>query len=495
MNPPTAIGQLTRGTGAALGGAATGLAVLTGWWILAIVGSAGIAFAVHGPRPTHRALLGLVAGGVHLAITSLWVVRFSAAGAVALVALQAAGWAIAALAVSRRTRWPWPLAPALAISEWARSVWPLGGFPLSQLWLTQADSPVAALAPIAGPFGVSLAIVLAGAALVGMWGRHRAAFRTAVIVIVVVSAAGMMSVPKPVGSIEVAAVQGGDRRGVPAVHGDPGPLLRRQFELTRALGPDVDLVLWPESAVASRGPLPPADLEQLRTLADDLDVLLITGIVERFDRPGGPGWFHNAALAVDGSGAVDRYDKQIPVPFGERVPLRSLVARIVDLSLVPRDMVPGTGPPILHTGVGDVGVAISYENLFSRIGRDAVAHGAQIIVVPTLAVSYVTDEIPTQQLAAARMRARETGRDLAVVGSTGPTALIRADGSIAARAPLDVSRTVTATLERRAAITPAARVGNVPILLGAAIALVAAANPRLRIRALVQPTPSGPLAR
>lgn len=468
--------------GACLGGASTGVAVLTGWWWLAIVGSAAIAAAVHKRSPRRRLFLGFAAGTVHVAATSLWVARFSVVGAVGLVALQAAGWGLAALVVSRQSRWPWALAPALATSEWARAHWPLGGYPLSQLWLTQADGPLAALAALVGPFGISAAIVLAGAAVVGVWERGRAAPMVLAGLVAAITVAAWLPVPAPIDQIEVAAVQGGDRRGVPAVRSDPEPLLERQFELTRGLASEVDLVVWPESAVASRGLLAHTDHERLRELADELDGTLITGLVERFDRADSPGWFRNAAIAVDETGLSDRYDKQLAVPFGERVPLRGLLERIIDLSLVPRDMLPGSGPPILRTGLADIGVAISYENLFPRIAREAVAQGAQFLVVPTLASSYVTDEIPTQQLAAARLRARETGRDLAIVGSTGPTALIRADGSLAEHAPLDVSHTITASLHSREGTTIAVRLGSIPVLTVSAAGLAAQATARPRRR-------------
>jgi apolipoprotein N-acyltransferase len=55
--------------------------------------------------------------------------------------------------------------------------------------------------------------------------------------------------------------------------------------------------------------------------------------------------------------------------------------------------------------VADLGVAISYENLFARVAREAARHGAELLVVPTNASSYVTDEVPVQQLAGARLRA------------------------------------------------------------------------------------------
>ena len=459
---------------ASLGGALTGIAVLTGWWALAVVGVAASAYALHHLPPGRRVMVGLVAGTVHTAVTSVWLVEFNVVGAMALVMLQALGWGLAGLAVVRTVRWPWPFAPALAISEWARTFWPLGGYPLSQLWITQADGPFAAFAPVLGPFGVTATVVLAGTAGLAALHRHRGAIAALVTVMVAVAGVHLLPIPASVGTVEVAAVQGGDERGVPAVRSDPASLLQRQIDLTRSLATDVDLVVWPESAVAVEGAMSATEHELLEGLASGFDGTILVGLVERFDRVEGAGWFRNAAVAVAATGKEGRYDKQIPVPFGERVPARALVERVVDLSLVPRDMVPGTELPVIRTDLADIGVAISYENLFPRVARQATRKGAQILAVPTLASSYTTDEIPTQQLAAARMRARETGRDLAIVGTTGPSALIRADGAIAVEVPLDSPQIAQASMNLRDTTTMYTRTGDAPSMFGATLAILVA---------------------
>jgi apolipoprotein N-acyltransferase len=489
--PPSAVAtRLTavlRPGLAVAGGAATALAVLTGWWWLALLGAGAVAGVVHALTPARRFLAALLAGGTHLAASSLWVAAFSAPGAVVLVALQAAGWGLAGLAVTRRARWPWPFAVTLGLSEWARGWWPLGGYPLSQLWLSQADGPFAALAPLLGPIGITTLVVLTGAAISSVLTprcpRH-APVATLLGVAALAAVAGSVQPPAPVDQLEVAAIQGGGPRGIPAVRSDPAPLFERQIALTQTLGSEVDLVVWPEGALSVNGPLTDADVEPLVELAAGIDGLLVSGVTERFDADDGAGSFTNAAIAIDTDGVVDRYDKRIPVPFGERVPARQLVERVADLSLVPRDMLPGDRPPIVRTGLATIGVSISYENLFARVAREAVGQGAQLLVVPTNASSYVTDEVPVQQLAAARLRARETGRDLVVVGPTGPTALIRADGTVVARTPLDRSELVQGELATRTGLTPYARVGDLfPVALGVLLLVMPlAASGRAQLR-------------
>lgn len=494
QRPTSAVaGRLTavlRTCLAVAGGATTALAVLTGWWWLAVLGAGAVAGALHALTPARRFAVAFLTGGTHLAASSLWVAAFSGPGAAVLVALQATGWGLAGLAVSRRARWPWPFAVALGLSEWARGWWPLGGYPLSQLWLSQADGPFAALAALLGPIGITTLVVLTGVALASILTPrgHRGAPATALLGVAALAAvAGSVQPPAPGDRLEVAAVQGGGPRGIPAVRNDPAPLFGRQVAITETLGAEIDLVVWPEGALSVDGRLTAADLEPLVELAAGFDGLLLSGVTERFDADDdGAGSFTNATVGIDADGLVDRYDKRIPVPFGERVPARRLLERVVDLSLVPRDMLPGERPPVVRTDLATIGVAISYENLFARVAREAVGHGAQLLVVPTNASSYVTDEIPVQQLAAARLRAREAGRDLVVVGPTGPTALIRADGSVAAEAPLDRSELIRGRLATRTGSTFYARVGDLfAVAVGGillALLTVASGRPRLRRR-------------
>lgn len=209
-------GLIRAGLFALAGGTLTGLAVLTGRWWLAVLGVAAVAAAVHGRSPRLRFMMAFAAGTAHMTTTSMWVAQFSVAGAALLIALQATGWGLAGAAASRRAGWAWPFAAAMSLSEWARGWWPLGGYPLSQLWLSQADGPAAALAPVVGPLGITAAVTLAGAAVAAIVSRPwdtRAPIAAVAGVGIVTALAGTIPLPDPAGHVEVAAVQGGGARG------------------------------------------------------------------------------------------------------------------------------------------------------------------------------------------------------------------------------------------------------------------------------------------
>ena len=190
--------------------------------------------------------------------------------------------------------------------------------------------------------------------------------------------------------------------------------------------------------------------------------------------PVGDRAFANTVVALGPSGAIlGSVTKIHRVPFGEYVPARSLIARLADLSAVPRDATIGTRPEILETPAGRLGVLISFETFFSSLGTDLVHHGAQLLVVPTNTTSYPGDQMPAQELSAARLEAVEHGRDLIQASPTGYSALIRSDGTVVAQSRLSRQIAVTGVIELREGQTVLDQLGSWPVLLLATACLMA----------------------
>ncbi|WP_281424848.1 nitrilase-related carbon-nitrogen hydrolase, partial [Pseudonocardia nigra] len=154
-------------------------------------------------------------------------------------------------------------------------------------------------------------------------------------------------------------------------------------------------------------------------------------------------------------------------------PGRALLERLTDLTaLVPRDAIVGEGEALLDSPVGPLGVVISYEVLFADRVREAVTAGGQIVLVPTNAASYVTEEVPAIEVAAARLRAREFGRTVLQAAPTGYSAVVLPDGQVVAQTALGAPGLLRERVPLRTGLTPYASLGDVPLLTLAAIALV-----------------------
>jgi apolipoprotein N-acyltransferase len=277
-------------------------------------------------------------------------------------------------------------------------------------------------------------------------------------------------------ALRVAAVQGGGPRGLRAVDVDPSTVFDRQLAATAAVRLPVDLVVWPENVVNVDGTLDGSSQDAaMSQLARRLNTTIVSGVVEDVPSRGGAQRFRNAAVAwaPDGS-RVARYDKVHRVPFGEYVPARSLISRLADVSAVPRDAIAGRGPGVLSTPAGPLGVVISYEVFFSDRARAAVQGGGQILLVPTNASSYRSGQVPAQELAAARLRALETGRDIVQAAPTGYSVLVNSDGRVTARSGLGGRAVIEGTVHFRTRTTAATTFGEGAMTFAALMALIAA---------------------
>lgn len=153
------------------------------------------------------------------------------------------------------------------------------------------------------------------------------------------------------------------------------------------------------------------------------------------DRPLSDTEWVNANVVFNREGViVGEYRKQLPVPFGEWIPMRALFTRLIpELSRVPRDMVPGDGPVLFEVDSGSerftLGSVISWEGGFSRFAREHAKGGAMVMVVATNNESY-GPSAPTadQFMGMTRMRAAELGLPLIHAAVTGKSVVIDSNG-------------------------------------------------------------------
>ncbi len=461
-----------------------------GLWPLGPAGIALLAWSSAGRSWRGRLAVGVLFGLGQLGVGDAWALRFTGAGYAALVAIEAAFFGLAAVASPPgRGRLP-ALAGLLTLAEWARDSWPFGGAPLGGIALGQASGPLLPVARLGGPLLVAAAAFLAGTALAALLGgagtgRWRGQPGTSKVVVHAalgglaalggIVALGLAGAVAPDGGpalrlVPAAAVQGGGPRGLRALDVPAAGVLAAQLRATRDLRPGARLVVWPEDVVALDRPLAGSPAERLLgRIASGLGATLVAGVTE----PAGPGRFRNEAAVFDPSGRlIGTYEKVHPVPFGEYVPLRSLLSHVVSFAAVPRDAVFGHGTGMVATPVGRLGILISYETFFPSRGRAPTRAGARLLLVPTNTASYTTDQVPAQELAASRLQAVSEGRDLVQAATDGYSAVIGPSGRVLERSRLGGAEDLRATVALRAGATVYERLGDLPVLVAAAVASV-----------------------
>jgi apolipoprotein N-acyltransferase len=476
-----------------------------GWWPLAYLGAGLLFWRLDGLGTRARFLAGWAAGLGCFGIGLAWAQTFNWYGAAVLVAIEALFMAVAgALTPPGRGR-TWGFVGAFTLLEAARMAWPFGGLPIGGVYLGQAGGPFLGVARLGGPLLLT-AVVWALGALAGSLGpplvrvgarrvRGRDASRTAdpgspargapgwagLGAALVVLAIGVGAVFAPDGgpavrTVSVAAVQGGGRRGVSRAQVPAAVVFDAQVAATDALiagGRRPALVVWPEDVVALPGPLAGTpQASTLAALARRLRASLVAGVTETVSDTS----FRNEIVAFGPNGRiVSVFEKVHRVPFGEYVPFRGFFSHLANLSAVPLDAIPGHGDGLMRTPAAPIGVLVSYEVFFAGRGRSSVRAGAELLVVPTNTASYATSQVPTEEIAAARVQAVEEGRDLVQAAPTGFSAVIDHRGTVLERSGLGTRAVVVATVSLRTGATLYERLGDPPVEVLAGLLLLGGA--------------------
>jgi apolipoprotein N-acyltransferase len=443
-----------------------------GWWPLAFVGL--VAFdRLLADRPVGSRFRRGMLVGLGLYVPSLaWLLDMTIPGYAIAVVAYAALLGVAAMIVPPAAPARWVALPgAIAAVELLRWTWPFGGVPLSSLAVGQVAGPLAPVLRLGGALLLVEVTIVAAVVLMALLARNwRAAGVAALVVLVAVGAAAVAPRGHQTGTLDVALVQGGGEQGTRASETDERKVFERHLAASELVETPVDLVVWPEDVVDTEGPVVDnREGDELAQLARQLDATLVVGVVEGVNSD----YFRNASVAYDPDGdVVDRYDKVHRVPFGEYVPLRSLLEPFGGSDLTSRDAIIGDHPAQLDTPVGKLAVAISWEIFFGDRVREGVEAGSEVVLNPTNGSSFTGTLVQTQQVASSRMRAIESGRWVLQVAPTGFSAVIEPDGRVDQRTAVSEQAVLQATVGTREGTTLYTRYG---LLLAVAVALASLA--------------------
>ncbi len=475
-------------TGAAFGlGAvmATGQAPFGLWWITLPALAALTALITRAPGPKTAAWLGLFGGAGYFALALSWLIQpflidaathgWMAPFAVVLMAFGLAlFWAAAAALATRFTgpRRTLVLALTLTLAEFLRGH-VLTGFPWALIGHIWIDTPMAQLAALLGPTGLTLLTTLMAALPIAFRARGLVAAAALLAATTAFGAARLDQKDPPARPLTIRLAQpNADQQS----KWDPE---RARFYFDRLLDysaalPAPDLVIWPETSVPyllDRNP------ELAAVLADAGQGATLAVGIQREDS----GRFFNSLAVITPDARIAAiYDKQHLVPFGEYIPFGDLAYSLFGLTAFAAQQgngyAPGPGPSILDLGrvIGRVLPLICYEAVFPQDLLNAPGRPDWILQI-TNDAWFGTLTGPYQHLAQARLRAIEQGLPLVRVANTGVSAVIDAKGRVIATIPLGKAAFLDASLPAALPPTPYARFGEAPalvLLAGLAAALL-----------------------
>jgi apolipoprotein N-acyltransferase len=384
------------------------------------------------------------------------------------------------------------LAGGWTLAEWLRS-WVLTGFPWNLVGSVWAFSPeMLQVTAWLGVYGLSLLTVTAAAMPVVLAGRMPRPGRrwlwpaVPLVLLAACWAGGAVRLDRAGPTAAVATVDGVRLRLVqpnisqsikwrrdlldahllaqtemgtaPPAQGEPTP--------THVIWSEVAAPLFlledPERLALVAGHTPPGGLTMLGTL--------------RRTPAGQPFRLWNSLIAVDGDGGVaGAYDKSHLVPFGEYMPLRSILG-IGNFTMGLVDFTAGPGIATLRLpGLPPVSPLICYEAIFPAAVARPDDRPAWLLNL-TNDGWYGHSAGPYQHLAAAQLRAVEEGLPLVRVANTGISAVIDPWGRVRTRLGLGERGFIDADLPQPLSRpTVYAGTGNLPVIILAMAAAIAGA--------------------
>ena len=359
--------------------------------------------------------------------------------------------------------------PALwGLLEWSRG-WVMTGFPWLALGYSQTDSPLAGIAPVLGVYGISWLITLSAGLLVlaRLQSVHRWRPLSA-LVLIWLAALGLsqLSWSEPAGgAVTASLIQGNVPQNLKWRPEQRQPTIELYTRLSRENWAGSDIVIWPETALPAYYHQAERFLRGLAAEAREQGSSLMLGLPLR--PPEAPENYYNSVVAVGGTAAeaTQVYSKSHLVPFGEYVPLKSLLGGLLDILRVPMaDFSRGdeNQPPLAVAGQ-QIAVSICYEDAFGEEVIRALPQASILVNVSNDA--WFGDSLaPPQHLQMARMRTLETARPMFRATNNGISAIIDHRGQVTDRSPQFRVAVLTGSVQPQRGATPYVRWGNYPLL-------------------------------
>jgi apolipoprotein N-acyltransferase len=358
------------------------------------------------------------------------------------------------------------------LMEWIRG-WILSGFPWLAIGYAQVpDGWLAGYAPIFGVYGLSALSLFAAGALAWLfqraWIPGAWVLPFALLVGVLASGEALRHIEwtKPEGPpVTVALLQGNipqEMKWRPERAAQTLADYAGRIESSQA-----KLIVLPETALpVFYSQLPAAYLDGMTQLARERGADILAGV------PTGDinGAYFNSVVSL-GASPMQFYHKQHLVAFGEYVPKGfDWIVNVLHIPLSDFERGSKHQPPILAAGQR-IAVNICYEDVFGHEIIRALPQATLLVNVTNDA--WFGDSLASWQHAQmSQMRALETGRYMLRATNTGVTAIIDQNGYVKAVLPEFEAGTLEGKVQGYSGMTPYARWGNYPVLIGVAMLLL-----------------------
>ncbi len=379
--------------------------------------------------------------------------------------------------IKRQTRVPDVLsAPAIWVSLELLRTYALSGFPWAALGYSQYLSlPVIQIADVTGVYGVSFLIVMVNIAVARLTvilrdrNFHWPTWRPVIAALLLVSlntaygawrlSEDRLSDPP---TLRVGVVQANIPQDVKWDVRFRQQTMNQYEQLTRDLdSQSVGLVVWPEAAMPFLFEEDKPFQQQVIDLVKVNRTPLLFGspaVTTASDRL----WMYNSAYLLSADGrVVNRYDKMHLVPFGEYVPLSTVLSFVNKMVEGIGDFLPGRDYTLFQLPEAKFGTVICYEVIFPDLVRRFVKEGATLMAAITNDAWFGDSSAPYQHFSMVVFRAVENRVPFARAANTGISGFIDRTGRIQKAGPIFVPAALADRLRLRTETTFYTQYGDV----------------------------------
>lgn len=387
---------------------------------------------------------------------------------------------------------PYGVALLYVLGEWLRNLGDLS-FPADLLSHAWGSHPSASwcLAPVVGPFGMTLWVTLIGAGLARAIIRRRTGARwqraailwCALWIAPFAIGALLPHTPKTTVPLQVGIVQPmvTVEQKLAALHRDDRSYWELMIQLSRqAARSKPDLIVWPETARPGRviwqegSEFHDPEVEQI---ARELGVPILYG-AEIVQARGTvvQALYNGAALAHPDGRPGQWYGKQRLLPFAEGIPFASVLGLDPEkrtrkatgsgsvLTLL-GNFTAGPEATIFEVGAAKIGVLICYEGMYPQLTREYSQRGANLLAVLTNDLWWGRSVFAPWHAQMVIARASETGLPVLRAANSGVSSITDRAGSPRRKSGLLTQEVfhVDAQLETAPPETWFVRIGHWPI--------------------------------